>query len=454
MSQNYPSPSRAISWYDGRMPAKRSNHRAETRESGEPFTSDVFRQRPLAPDPAAPIPAAFVRAPSWHPFLYRKRIDRVEKARPGDLLAVYGPDDRVLGYGLYNPRSEIAVRMVFYGESLPDDAAWQARLDDAVTLRRDMLRLDAVTDAYRLVHAEADGLPGLVIDRLGDVLSAEAYTLGMYQRAEAILSRLAAALGTTFTVVKGSPQFLSQEGHEPPGFQSEDLPQEVTIREYGTRFRVRFVGGHKTGFFCDQRENRKRLAEFCEGRTVLDLCCYTGGFAVQAKALGKAADVTGVDLDEEPLRLARENANLNQARVRFVQDDAFAYMREMLRLGRRYNVVVLDPPKLIRSRDELDDGTRKHFDLNRLAMRLVKPGGLFLSLLLLGAIERGRVREALAAIGLSGRRTDHGCYRRNGRAARRAIDADSRPQGAAADHPVLATVPETEYLKAVWMRVG
>ena len=112
----------------------------------------------------------------------------------------------------------------------------------------------------------------------------------------------------------------------------------MTIREYGTRFRVRFAGGHKTGFFCDQRENRKRLAEFCEGRTVLDLCCYTGGFAVQAKCLGKAADVTGVDLDEEPLKLARENANLNQARVRFVQDDAFAYMREMLRLDRRYDV--------------------------------------------------------------------------------------------------------------------
>ncbi len=108
-----------------------------------------------------------------------------------------------------------------------------------------------------------------MVDRLGDVLSAEAYTLGMYQRAEAILARLAPALGTRFTVVRPSPQFLSQEGYEPPGFASDDLPQEVTIREYGTRFRVRFVGGHKTGFFCDQRENRKRLAEFCEGRTVL-----------------------------------------------------------------------------------------------------------------------------------------------------------------------------------------
>ena len=180
---------------------------------------------------AVAIPAAFVRTPTWHPFLYRKRIDRVEKGRPGDLVAVYGPNDRVLGYGLYNPRSEIAVRMTFYGEELPDDAAWQKKLDEAVELRHRLLRLRDVTDAYRVIYAEADGLPGLVVDRLGDVLSAEAYTLGMYQRAEAILTRLAPMLGTSATVVRPSPQFLSQEGCEPPGFATPDLPQDVTIRD-------------------------------------------------------------------------------------------------------------------------------------------------------------------------------------------------------------------------------
>ncbi len=435
------------------MPVKRSNNPAEKREISE-SVGDFFRQRPLAPDSSAPIPAAFVRSPSWHPFLYRKRIERVEKARPGDLLAVYGPNDRVLGYGLYNPRSEIAVRMVFYGEELPDNAAWQTKLDEAVVLRRDMLRLNNVTDAYRLIHAEADGLPGLVVDRLGDVLSAEAYTLGMYQRAEAILARLAPSMGTKYTVVRPSPQFLSQEGHEPPGFASDDLPQEVTIREYGTRFHVRFIGGHKTGFFCDQRENRKRLAEFCEGRSVLDLCCYTGGFAVQAKYLGKAAEVTGVDLDEEPLKLAKENANLNQARVRFVQDDAFAYMREMLRLERRYDVVVLDPPKLIRSRAELEDGTRKHFDLNRLAMRLVKPGGLFLSCCCSGLLkEEDFVQLLRQSAYQAGELITAATEDTAERHAARPMQILAR-SGAAADHPVSATVPETEYLKAVWMRVG
>lgn len=440
------------------MSAKRSKRREEPviREPGPgtPPGGGALRQRPLAPDPAAPIPAAFVRSPTWSPFLYRKRIDKIEKARAGDLVAVYGPANQLLGYGLYNPRSEIAVRMLFYGPELPDDHRWQNRLDEAVRLRHDLLRLDSVTNAYRVIHAEADGLTGLVVDRLGDVLSAEVYCLGMYQRAEAILARLAPHFGTRASLIRPSPQFLSQEGHEPPGIASMELPEEVTITEYGTRFRVRFAGGHKTGFFCDQRENRKRLAEFCEGRTVLDLCCYTGGFAVQAKCLGHAAEVTGVDLDEEPLQLARENANLNQVRIRFVQDDAFAYMREMLRQGRQYDVVVLDPPKLVRSRLDLEEGTRKHFDLNRLAMRLVKPGGLFLSCCCSGLLKEDEFLGLLRASAYqAGPLLSAATEETSERHAARSMQILART-GAAADHPVAAGVPETEYLKAVWMRLG
>jgi 23S rRNA (cytosine1962-C5)-methyltransferase len=419
-----------------------------------PLGGAVLRQRGLAPDPAAPIGAIFLRSPTRSPFLYRKRIGRVEKARAGDLVAVYGPDERLLGYALYNPRSEIAARMAFYGEALPDDRAWQERLDEALRLRRELLRLDDSTDAYRVIYAEADGLPGLVVDRLGPVLSAEVYNVGMYQRAEAILALLAARLGTTHTLVRPSPQFLSQEGCEPPEIASPDLPAEVTIREFGTRFRVRFAGGHKTGFFCDQRENRRRLAEFCEGRTVLDLCCYTGGFSVQAKCLGKAAEVTGVDLDEEPLKLARENANLNQARIRFVQDDAFAFMREMLRQNRRYDVVVLDPPKLVHGRADLEEGTRKHFDLNRLAMRLVRPGGLFLSCCCSGLLKEAEFLSLLRASACqAGELLSPATEDTSERHAARPMQILART-GAAADHPVSAAVPETEYLKAVWMRLG
>ncbi len=217
------------------------------------------------------------------------------------------------------------------------------------------------------------------------------------------------------------------------------------VEEYGTRFRVRFEGGHKTGFFCDQRENRQRLAEFCRGKQVLDLCCYTGGFSVQAAKLGGAAQVTGVDLDHHPLELARENANLNQVRVKFVQADAFAYMRDMLSHGRQYDVVVLDPPKLIRTRAEVEEGTRKHFALNRYAMQLVRPGGILLSCSCAGLLQEAEFVNLLVA---AARRAEADPTSKPGREIR--ILAKS---GAGPDHPVAGNCLETEYLKAVWMIV-
>ncbi len=419
------------------------------RKSPNPAGAD----RPLAVNPAGAIPAVFLRSATRQALIYRKRIERADPARPGDLVAVYGPDQTLLGYGLYHPRGEIAVRMLFAGPELPDESRWREKLAAAVALRRDLLHLDDSTNACRLVHAEADGLPGLVVVRYGEVLSAEVFNLGMYQRAKAILAELAPLCGTRHTLVRPSPQFLSQEGVQPPELASPDLPEQVTIHEYGTRFRVRFQGGHKTGFFCDQRENRKRLAELARGRSVLDLCCYTGGFSLQAKKLGDAAEVTGVDLDEEPLQLAKENANLNQVRIHFAQADAFLYMREMLQQGRQYDIVVLDPPKLIRNRDEIDDGTKKHFDLNRLAMRLVRPGGLLLSCSCSGLLSEDEFLRLLRAASLqAGPLLAEAKADRSARHAARPLQILAR-SGAAADHPVAADAAHSEYLKAVWMRL-
>jgi 23S rRNA (cytosine1962-C5)-methyltransferase len=392
------------------------------------------------------MPAVFLKSATNYPLIYRKRVARVDgKARPGDWVAIYH-EDQLLGYGLYNPRSEIVVRIVRRGSELPDEAFWQARLKQAVSLRRDLLRLDDVTDAYRVIHAEADGCSGLVVDRYGETLSAEAFSLGMYQRAGMILERLHPMCGTRHSLVRCGPKMLAQEGAAPDLIASAGLPTQVSITEFGTRFRVRFQDGHKTGFFCDQRDNRRRLAEFCRDRSVLDLCCYSGGFAIQAKKLGQAAEVVGVDLDEVPLRLARDNANLNQIRVQFVQADVFSYMRDMLRNGRQFQIVVLDPPKLINSRDQLSEGTRKHFDLNRLAMQLVSPGGMLLSCSCAGLLpEPDFVRLLYAAARQAGSPMADGH-------APRDIQVLSR-SGAAADHPVSPGCPETEYLSAVWMRL-
>lgn len=418
------------------------------RAAGESGGQLVRQRGQLGPRAAEPIPVVRMKSRSLHPLMYRRRMEDSGGAKAGDLVAVYAEQQsQPFGYGLFNSRSELCVRLLWHGAELPGDEAWRAKLQSAAAMRVETLKLSSQASAWRVVHAESDGLSGLVVDNFAGVLSAEAFSLGMYQRGSLLLPMLAEITGAKHWLLRTSPQFLSQEGCDPPELKSEGCPGNVIIQEYGTRFRVRFDGGHKTGFFCDQRENRRRLADFCAGKTVLDLCCYTGGFSIQSKVLGEAAEVTGVDLDEEPLEVARENANLNQARVRFVQADIFSYMREMLRNGRQFDVVILDPPKLIRSRMEIEDGTRKHFAMNRLAMRLVKPGGLLLSCTCAGLLPESEFLQLLSAAARSpGDEADGGGHV----SAPRSFQLIART-GAAPDHPVLSTCPETEYLKAAWM---
>ena len=176
----------------------------------------------------------------------------------------------------------------------------------------------------------------------------------------------------------------------------------MTIHEHGVRYRIHFEEGHKTGFFCDQRDNRRDLARFCADRSVLDLCCYTGGFGLNALLRGRAREVTCVDLDENAVALARENGNANSVRLSVVHADAFGYMRQMALNQRTYGVVVLDPPKLIADRDEVSAGKRKYFDLNVLGMSLVEPGGLLLDLLVLGIAGGAGFSGPLARRGAKG----------------------------------------------------
>jgi 23S rRNA (cytosine1962-C5)-methyltransferase len=212
----------------------------------------------------------------------------------------------------------------------------------------------------------------------------------------------------------------------------------VTVHEHGIRYRIHFDEGHKTGFFCDQRENRRELARFCPDRTVLDLCCYTGGFGLSALVRGRAREVTCVDLDEKAVSLARENGNANNVRLSVVHADAFGYMRQMSLNERSFGVVILDPPKLIADRDEIPSGKRKYFDLNVLGMRLVEPGGLLLTCSCSGLLPASEFQSLL-------------------RAAARKAGRDVQllaMTGAAADHPVALDAPEGAYLKAMWLKVG
>jgi 23S rRNA (cytosine1962-C5)-methyltransferase len=400
-----------------------------------------------APAPTRPLevvgalPVVAIRSAGRHPFVYKKMIDGpAGDLRPadGDLVRVVGREGEPLGFGLWNARSAIALRMLDQGTEPPGPDFWRERIDRAAGLRRDWLRLDEQGNAYRLLHAEGDGLSGLIVDRFDDVLAAEVFSLGMYQRLGAILPLLAERAGTVHYRVGVDDKIAQAEDFSGRSFTSPQAPDRVTIREHGIRYRVRFEGGHKTGFFCDQRDNRRDLAPYCEGRSVLDLCCYTGGFALNALARGKAREVTAVDLDEKAVAVARENANLNQARVCLVHADAFGYARQMAANNRQYGVVVLDPPKLIPSRLDIAAGKRKYFDLNALAMGLVESGGLLLTCSCSGLLSPEEFLFLLRA-----------AARRAGRPAQVLA-----VRGAAADHPVGLEALEGAYLKAVWLRLG
>lgn len=373
---------------------------------------------------------------TFHPCLYPAMIAAASPdARPGSLVRVYDKAGKPFGAGWYHPKARVPLRMIYHGPEIITEAYLDTLLHRALDLRLRRLQLPAHTDAFRVVHSDGDGLGGLVVDKLGDVLSVEIHSLALHQRLESILRSLHQALGTRRTVVTVDPQVAKIEGipmpapQQPPG-------RSVRVREHGIQYEIHFATAHKTGFFCDQRDNRLRLRPWVAGTRVLDLCCYTGGFALNA-ALHGAAEVTGVDLDEDAIAQARRNGHLNGARLQWVHCDAFAYARQMQQNHQLWDVVVLDPPKLITSREEAADGRRKYEDLNSLAATLLKPGGLLVTCSCSGLLAAEDFEFLVC----------RGIHRQN-----RRLQILDRT-GAAPDHPVMSNAPEGRYLKVLWGRV-
>lgn len=373
---------------------------------------------------------------SSHPWVFQKMVEKpAVKPPPGTVAEIVDRDGQWVGRGFYNGHSRISLRVLTADPAEAIDADFFARkIADAVRLRRDTLRLDAVTDAYRVVHSEADGLSGLVVDRFADTLVIEYFAAGMFKQRDHIRAALEPHFPSAKIYWFAEEHVQKQESFDcrPP-----EPPPPAVVREHGLRFRVAPGGKHKTGFFADQRDNRRYLAEFCGGKRVLDLCCNSGGFAVYAKALGKAAEVIGLDLDETILELAKQNANLNQCQVRFVQSDLFPWLREVTAHGQQFDVVVLDPAKQTRDRDEVDYALKRYYDMNKLALQAVAPGGVFVTCSCTGLVGEEPFLESI---------------RRAAWQAGRQLQI-FKITGAGPDHPFLAHVPEGRYLKAVWGRV-
>jgi 23S rRNA (cytosine1962-C5)-methyltransferase len=376
---------------------------------------------------------------SFHPAIFPNMVGSASPdAGPGDLVSVFDKEGRRFGAGYYNPKARVPLRVLNHGEADFTEAELDSLLLRAISLRKEILKLDSETEAYRVVHSDGDGLSGLIVDRYAEILSIEITTLGAWRRIRRWLPMLHQALGTKQHILRVDPDIALIEGIRIADVPeaTEPGPRSAKVREHDVRFVVNFEAGHKTGFFCDQRDNRVKLGKLAQGR-MLDLCTYTGGFALAAKMLAKCEDVTGVDLDEKAIAQARQNANLNQTRIDWVHGDAFTWGRQMQRNGALWDTLVLDPPKLIHQRDNQEEGIFKYRDLNGLAIQLVKRGGLFVTCSCSGLLSTDDFEELVI-----------GSAHRQGRKLQ-IIDRT----GPGLDHPVMSNCPESRYLKVVWARV-
>jgi 23S rRNA (cytosine1962-C5)-methyltransferase len=381
------------------------------------------------------LPALHKRAEAGHPWIYANEVRMDAAARalpPGTLVTLRRDDDSALGVAMFNPHCLLAARLLDRDAGRAIGARFLMRqLERAMRLRERLFD----EPYHRLVHAEADGLPGLVVDRYGTVLVVQSNVAGIARLEPLILDGLAALLKPRAIVLRNDSPARAQEGLPPEtrvALGAIDGP--VLVRENGAVFPIDPVAGQKTGWFFDQRDNRRFVAGLARNSRVLDLYCFTGGFAVQAARAG-AREVLGIDRSEPALALAAEAAVMNEADCicNFRRAEAFGEMARLADAGERFDVVVADPPAFAKSRREAPAAIRGYRKLARLAASLTARGGiLFIASCSynVGAAEFAEaVRRGLADAGRGGRIL--------------------RSAGAGPDHPVHPSLPESAYLKTM-----
>jgi len=375
-----------------------------------------------------------------HPWVFSGAVARVEgKPAPGGIVDVVGADGDWLGRGYYNARSQIVARILAWR---PDEeitaAFWRGRLARAIARREGPLR--PASTACRLVHAEADGLPGLIVDQYNDHLVLQSLTLGIERVKEQLVALLVDLHSPRGVYERSDVDVREHEGLAPvTGLLWGEAPDELVIEEGGLRFQADIERGHKTGFYLDQCANRARVARYCQGADVLNAFAYTGAFAVYAAAQG-ARSVVNVDSSAEALSRARAHMALNGLQRdsdEYCEGDAFQVLRHMRDAGRSFDVVILDPPKFAFSRAQLTSATRGYKDINMLGMRLLRAGGILATFSCSGLVNEDLFQKVVFGASLDvGREV-------------RILERLSQ----ASDHPVLLTFPESAYLKGLICRV-
>jgi len=377
-------------------------------------------------------PEREARIRGGHPWIYRADVARLDGAWQDDeAVTVVAADGRLLGRGFYNPRPQIVCRLVTRRDEAVDDALFRRRLEAAATLRG-TLGYDG--DAARLVFGEGDLLPGLIIDRYGDVLVLQALTRGVAARAVRLAELAAVVAGARAVYRRGDPTAAAIEGFDDAsGWLVGRGETEIEIREGPCRFRLDLEGGQKTGFYLDQRENRAEVGRRAAGRTVLDAFAYTGAFAAWALREGARSVLA---LDSSGAACARAAAHLDAnapsggARREVLEANAFDALRAFERDRRRFDLIVLDPPPFTRRRATLDAALRGYKEINLRALRCLEPGGLIATFSCSHHVSPALFEDVCRAAGED-----------VGRAVRIAARLSQ-----ARDHPVLLGVPETRYL--------
>lgn len=377
-----------------------------------------------------------------HPWVHRASLlDTPAELPRGAVVDLTSHDGQWIARGLYNPDSHLRLRLYSWDrqQSLDSDF-FCSRIDQALARRRH-LQLDSPDQACRLVYSEADGLSGLIVDRYADTLVVQLTAAALEPFLDALVGHLQQTIAPRAIVLRIDPKLQSSERFaRSSGLIAGTLADDATIlyRQHELQLEVDLLHGQKTGSYLDQRDNHAAAARYLSGRTVLDMCCHSGGFGLLAAARG-AEHVLGIDGSETALAAARRNAERNQlTAIEFAAGDCFDTLAEMARAGRRFDAVILDPPRLASSRKHLDAATRAYYRLNRSAVDLVADGGILVTCSCSGRLSRSDFLNVLVDVG---RRA--GCDL-----------TVMENRGAAPDHPMRVSCPESDYLKCLICEVS
>ena len=376
-----------------------------------------------------------------HPWVYSGAIDAVSGAPgSGDTVEVRAADGRFLAWAAWSPRSQIRARVWSFDQAeVPGPELLRGRIEQALALRH---ALASQHNALRLVHGEADLLPGFIVDRYADTLVAQVLSAGIERWRDVLADALIDQTGCKRIYERSDADVRELEGLQVrAGIMRGDAPAvPLDIQEHGVRYAVDVIGGQKSGFYLDQRDNRRRIRDLAAGREVLNCFCYTGGFALAALS-GGARSVVSVDSSGPALELARRNGQTNglgldARRAQWIEADVFRYLRDARSQGRGFDLIVLDPPKFAPTEKHAPAAARAYKDINLSAFRLLRPGGLLATFSCSGGVSADLFQKIVA-----GAVADAGA----------SATLLERFQ-ASSDHPVLLEFPEGEYLKGLLLR--